>query len=140
MDEMEDLEFNTVLKEQFTEMRQGFYGCYVVSEKEGVGIEYPSSSKIDSNGGVAVCICTKAKSYSDLAQFKRRTGRIGRPGVVYYVFQGKKDAGRTDYMNFFEKLLLKEEEKAVRELKTFFKTALKRGTPMESENESSDEE
>ena len=42
------------------------YGCYVVTENEGVGIEYPSSMSIEANGGVAVCICTEPKNYSDL--------------------------------------------------------------------------
>ena len=74
-------------------------------ESGGIGIEYPSNPQIEANGGVAVCICIKPKSYSDLCQFKRRTGRIGRKGVVFFVFMDKLNAGSHDYMKFYDKLL-----------------------------------
>jgi hypothetical protein len=57
--------------------RQGSnYPIFLINESQGRGLDFPSSSEIEAEGGIYLIIARLPETYLQFSQFLGRTGRL----------------------------------------------------------------
>ena len=61
----------------FGRKRGAKYPVYIINDSQGRGLDFPTTTEIEENGGVYLLIAKLPSSYLQFKQFLGRTGRIG---------------------------------------------------------------
>lgn len=86
--DMEISEIEVALK-SFTQRVEGQYQVYLLDEEQGRGLDFPSNSEIEANGGVYLIVACLPQRFLQYSQFLGRTGRLGNKGQYSVVLFDK---------------------------------------------------
>jgi hypothetical protein len=61
----------------FSRKHSDKYPVFIINETQGRGLDFPSSTEIEDNGGVYLLVAKLPSGFLQFKQFLGRTGRIG---------------------------------------------------------------
>jgi hypothetical protein len=76
---------NEIINSVFTKQINGNWGCFLISEQQGTGTDFPTHPDIELHGGVKVIVTRPPSTYTELLQYQRRTARLNNKGAVFYI-------------------------------------------------------
>jgi hypothetical protein len=88
----------------FTRKQGDRYPVFIINESQGRGLDFPSTTDIEENGGVYLIVGKLPFSFLQYKQFLGRTGRIGNKSQ-YSVLLHDTEAKNEEGTSYLEKML-----------------------------------